>query len=614
MATSSSKPYIISLPQPHGFIRGVTLSNPSTSRPQCHRFGGIPYANPNFRRWQRAKPHPEDWVLGGESADAAPDYTGRAKICPQPDTHSYNVDCMDESCLEVDIWLPVGDAPRGGWPVWIFIHGGYLQWGSTSMIDPTALLSSPSSPIRAIIVAPAYRLNVFGFLASAELMESNPVYESSSAGNLGFWDQRLAIEWTGKYIHLFDGNAANITLGGLSAGAHSTFHQLAYEVGLPDEAKDRYIKRVLMISNGAGVQPKTMEEQQDHFNALLTALKIPLDLPGSEKIKRLQSLPHQSLTQPIPDMPLNQFRATTILPFHPYSQPSSTPFVSPTLFPSLTSGLFSATLTRRHIPLMIGDVRDERNAYKQEYPPSSYISFYQRLHADYPENIVKRLVKIYIPNAPELPPAPLEEKSEKSEGDEGEWGWKELFGRVYSDMQVYVTMRGLVGDLVRSGSGRLGVGHGGDGDGGGEKTNAAATVTEKDTEAEANQAPKIYRYSISWRATCVDAVTPPELGVTHGTDMAIWMFGNGWGEGLDAAKGEGEVVREWLVPFARFIEGKEEEEEGGEGGIGWGTEGRGERVVRVLDGQGRIGVEVDGQWERCLRVWEGLRGVGEGGE
>lgn len=42
-----------------------------------------------------------------------------------------------------------------------------------------------------MIIAPAYRLNLFGFLACKELIEEG----GEGALNLGFWDQRLALEY-----------------------------------------------------------------------------------------------------------------------------------------------------------------------------------------------------------------------------------------------------------------------------------------------------------------------------------------------------------------------------------------------------------------------------------
>lgn len=67
----------------------------------------------------------------------------------------------------------------------------------------------------AIIVAPAYRLNMFGFIASKELQDE-AAKSGEVAGNLGFWDQRTALEWTAKNIAYFDGDAGNITVAGMS--------------------------------------------------------------------------------------------------------------------------------------------------------------------------------------------------------------------------------------------------------------------------------------------------------------------------------------------------------------------------------------------------------------
>lgn len=68
-----------------------------------------------------------------------------------------------------------------------------------------------------MIVMPAYRLNVFGFLTSEEL-EAEAKKNGESVGNMGFWDQRMALEWTIKNIGAFGGNANCVTVGGYSAG------------------------------------------------------------------------------------------------------------------------------------------------------------------------------------------------------------------------------------------------------------------------------------------------------------------------------------------------------------------------------------------------------------
>lgn len=83
---------------------------------------------------------------------------------------------------------------------WIFTNfpdGGWLQFGTPNENDLAALLSE--TECQCIIVLPAYRVNLFGFLASREL-EEEANSSKEPVGNFGFWDQRLALEWTHKNI------------------------------------------------------------------------------------------------------------------------------------------------------------------------------------------------------------------------------------------------------------------------------------------------------------------------------------------------------------------------------------------------------------------------------
>lgn len=104
--------------------------------------------------------------------------------------------------------------------MYFYIHGGFLQWGNANTA-PTALAQLLSeTEFQCIIVMPAYRVNVFGFITSREL-EAEAEKHGESVGNMGFWDQRTALEWTAKHISFFGGNAKNITVGGYSAGKHT---------------------------------------------------------------------------------------------------------------------------------------------------------------------------------------------------------------------------------------------------------------------------------------------------------------------------------------------------------------------------------------------------------
>ena len=119
-----------------------------------------------------------------------------------------------------------------------------MQWGSPND-GPEAIASLlGETAFEAIIVMPAYRLNLFGFLASKEL-QAEAESSGDIAGNMGFWDQRFALEWTAENVGYFGGDAGNITVGGYSAGAHSAFHQLAHELYFVPNEK-AVIKRTIM--------------------------------------------------------------------------------------------------------------------------------------------------------------------------------------------------------------------------------------------------------------------------------------------------------------------------------------------------------------------------------
>lgn len=71
-----------------------------------------------------------------------------------------------------------------------------------------------------IYVALNYRLGAFGFSAG-------PEFECAGGdSNAGLLDQRAALEWIQKYIHLFGGDAGQVTVIGESAGGGSIEHQI----------------------------------------------------------------------------------------------------------------------------------------------------------------------------------------------------------------------------------------------------------------------------------------------------------------------------------------------------------------------------------------------------
>jgi carboxylesterase type B len=369
--------------------------------------------------------------------------------------------------------------------VLFYIHGGFLQFGSPNDMDLRAFLSD--SPTRCVVVAPAYRLNLFGFLSSPELLQACPDFSV----NLGFWDQRLALQWTWENISYFGGNPSNITVSGYSAGAHSVFHQLAYDLRVPDNKA--IIKRVLMLSNGPGVQPKSLPESQDQFTELLHALNIPLTLPPSDKLAKLRALPAKTLIQATTTLTLHQFRAVT-----------DSSFVRPDCIRSITNGTFAHLLLQRDVKIMTGECAQEHFLYGLFKPPAPGLpALSQRLCADYPRAAVSALMTYYFPSGTLGP-------RYKS--------WTDAFAHIYADIQIHALARGMVYHLSRHGAGAL-----------------------------------MHRYRIEWRAACVSDKIPPEFGATHTSDLPIWF----WGNGGALTRAEKHVIAEaFQKPLARFLSGE----------------------------------------------------------
>ena len=380
-------------------------------------------------------------------------------------------------------------------------------------------------------MAPSYRLNAFGFLTSTAFRAVDPQIVS----NVGLWDQRLALEWTFANVADYGGNPSNITVGGLSAGAYSTFHQLAYDA-LRAPRDRQHIRRVVMWSNGCGLPPKTEAEVQSHVTLLLQALDISTNLDAQTQLERLRAVSAEAIAEAVEKLPENAFRVAT--------DPSERgAFVGTDLFDDLRSGKLAQRLKTRDIKLLLGEVRDEVNSYRLNSPPSSYDGLVQRLAVEYPSAIAARMAAMYCDSQQALP------KRYES--------WQDLFGRIYSDMQVHVSQRGLLSCLH-----------------------------------PILPASHIYRYRICWRPTCVEIHVPKTMAVSHGTDMSVWWFGNQWGDGLQDH--EKDTARQMVEPLGKFIAGEQD--------IGWGTQ-RIEQLRVVHEDGTTIDSREDPRWTAGCTWW-----------
>ncbi|KIX00300.1 uncharacterized protein Z518_10439 [Rhinocladiella mackenziei CBS 650.93] len=114
-----------------------------------------------------------------------------------------------EDCLNLNVYVP--QTPTRNKTVMAWIYGGNLNFGSNSVsiYDGTSFAAEQDI----IIVSFNYRTNVFGFPNSPEL--------PFAKRNLGFLDQRLALDWIQRNIKAFGGDPKKVTIFGESAGAAS---------------------------------------------------------------------------------------------------------------------------------------------------------------------------------------------------------------------------------------------------------------------------------------------------------------------------------------------------------------------------------------------------------
>ncbi|KAH7374541.1 lipase [Plectosphaerella cucumerina] len=212
----------------NGTYRGVHL--PSWEQ---DAFLGVPYAQPptgnNRFRWPQSL---------NESFEGTRDATTQGYSCMQY-RGNFN---MSEDCLNLNVVRPAGHSTNESLPVLVWIFGGGLYTGSVA--DPQYNLSgivrvSQDMGRPVIAVAMNYRLNMYGFLQTPQLL-----LEGSS--NAGLLDQRMALRWVQENIAAFGGDPDRVVVWGESAGAQS----IAYHLFSNDGRDDGLFRGAIMESGG----------------------------------------------------------------------------------------------------------------------------------------------------------------------------------------------------------------------------------------------------------------------------------------------------------------------------------------------------------------------------
>lgn len=205
-----------------GMVRGFSRI---VMNKEVHIFTGIPFAKPPVGPLRFRRPVPVDPWHGVLDATTLPNscYQERYEYFPgfegeemwNPNTN------VSEDCLYLNIWVPQrvrirhsDQSPKVPILVWIY-GGGYMSGTSTLDVYDADIVAATSD---VIVASMQYRVGSFGFLYLTPFF--GPESEEAP-GNMGLWDQALAIRWLRDNAGAFGGDPNLITLFGESAGGGS---------------------------------------------------------------------------------------------------------------------------------------------------------------------------------------------------------------------------------------------------------------------------------------------------------------------------------------------------------------------------------------------------------
>lgn len=224
LAMPHSDPLIVETTS--GPIRGLARN---ANGNEVHVFYGVPFAKPPLGPLRFRKPMPMDrWsdVLNAttlpnscyqERYDYFPGFDGEEMWNPNTN--------ISEDCLYLNIWVPKktkfrhknGDYMQNKtqMPIFVWVYGGgYMSGTATLDVYDADIMASTSN---SIIVTIQYRVGAFGFLYLNQHFDNS----EEAPGNMGLWDQALALKWLKDNAHGFGGDPELITIFGESAGGGS---------------------------------------------------------------------------------------------------------------------------------------------------------------------------------------------------------------------------------------------------------------------------------------------------------------------------------------------------------------------------------------------------------
>jgi carboxylesterase type B len=239
--------------------------------------------------------------------------------------------------LFLDVFVPediLHSAKEGeGAPVLVWIYGGgYINGNKYE--NPAGLLAASGNVSNGniIYVALNYRLGAFGF-------SSGPSFNAEGGiSNAALYDQRFALEWVQKYIHLFGGDPNRVTIFGESAGGGSVMHQITAYGG-----KNGPVPFQQAVPQSPGWIPVASNRQQeDTFWRLL-------NLTNTTSLEELRALPEEDLIR------ANYLQVLEA----PYSTYAYGPVVDGDFVPLEPAQLLAQGKFDKNISIMVGHNQNE---------------------------------------------------------------------------------------------------------------------------------------------------------------------------------------------------------------------------------------------------------------
>lgn len=318
-------------------------------------FLGVPFAQPPVGNLRLNKPVPPSSFTGVKNAtwygNACPQMSLLAPGVPLPNNPGLSgvttylgelepegIVAASEDCLYANVVRPAGVSSGANLPVVVWIYGGAFMTGDTSAYNGTSIVArSTSLKTPVVYVSFNYRLNAFGFLGGKEVQEAG-------LGNLGLYDQRLALEWVQKYVSAFGGNPEKVIVWGQSAGSISALLQM---VAYDGDLNGLFQGAIMGSGSAAPIRDITSEQQQENYDFLVAQTNCSA---ASDTLNCLRQAPYDAIVNATAQM-------TALLSYQALNSTWGPlvdgVFLKQTIRQSLRAGKYA------RVPAILGDVDDE---------------------------------------------------------------------------------------------------------------------------------------------------------------------------------------------------------------------------------------------------------------